>query len=301
LRGAAYSGFLQQSCTGCHSTVSDPALVADGVSCESCHGPASRWLSTHTRAGAQHAEEMQDTLSLHSRAKICAGCHVGPRQADERLYDVNHDLIAAGHPRLTFEFTAYLNSMPPHWRPSRTGWGIEAWTAGQAATAQASLKLLGARARGSNWPEFAEYDCYACHHDLQSGREAAGTALGKPAWGVWGYTLPRATAANLTPIRKEMVKPAPDPRVVEKLAAAAAESIQPVALGAETLEAALRAEMPAWRHWEEWAQAYLAARAIAQPSRRPALRELRALLEARDRFNPRDQELLTTVDELLKP
>jgi hypothetical protein len=33
--------------------------------------------------------------------------------------DVNHDLIAAGHPRLSFELSAFMATMPPHWTAHR--------------------------------------------------------------------------------------------------------------------------------------------------------------------------------------
>lgn len=300
--GLAYTESVKQSCTGCHATASAPSLIADGVSCESCHGPASGWLSTHTLRAAQRPKQMYGTLSLASRANICTECHVGPRKVDGHLYDVNHDLIAAGHPRLTFEFTAYMHSLPPHWRPERTGSGIPAWIEGQAATARASLKLLEERAKvGPVWPEFAEYDCYACHHDLQSGRQSAGTRLGRPEWGVWAFALPRDLADKLKPTRDEMTKPAPDRELVKQLAATASSSIQLPAWDAIQLQAALRAEMPEWRHWEQWTQAYLAARAIALPGRETALRQLRALLEAPGGFNLDDPKLRTTANELLKP
>ena len=58
----------------------------------------------------------RDTKGLTNRAAICVGCHVGEHSADgQTVRDVNHDLIAAGHPRLNFEFSAFLDNMPAHW------------------------------------------------------------------------------------------------------------------------------------------------------------------------------------------
>ena len=116
--------------------------------------------------------------------------------------EVDHDLIAAGHPRLTFEFSAYYAMMPHHWQDvtaeqagksprDRPNWDyVAAWFVGRAATTQAALELLAARTRRPVWPEFAEHDCYACHQQLKDtgwrqepgGRQRNGKAL---PWNDW--------------------------------------------------------------------------------------------------------------------
>jgi hypothetical protein len=219
-------------CTACHSVPVDPktapaGLLADGVSCELCHGPAKNWLREHTETNwlaGYHAGEpnslakigMWDTRSLLTRAKICASCHVGDRQAGR---EVNHDLIAAGHPRLNFEFHAYLGVVPKHWCDApgaKAGFRTdrethaEAWAIGELTSAEAALRLLAERAAAAEkpsnsqveatsapWPEFAEYGCYACHHALDSKRRAAPKlGLEKPSpvakslpwtWGTWYF------------------------------------------------------------------------------------------------------------------
>lgn len=194
-----------QRCLACHATggigpTSVPAEVVrqDGVSCESCHGPAQHWLAEHTQYGwnnrsPQEKEQrgMRPTKELAQRAAVCVGCHVG---APGR--DMNHDLIAAGHPRLNFEFAAYLANMPPHWEEDVGGnFPARAWAIGQAATAKAAADLLAHRAGGgggSPWPEFSEYNCFACHHDLADEQwrqklPAGGRTPGSPAWGTWYY------------------------------------------------------------------------------------------------------------------
>jgi hypothetical protein len=160
------------------------SVKGDGVSCESCHGAAGRWRTEHYLAGWQQksieekkAYGMQPTKDLVERAKACAVCHVG-----DGVRDVNHDLIAAGHPRLNFEFAAFHDLVPKHWDEAaekRTYPDFEAriWVLGQLASAQAALELLAYRAENQQrpmdtrlskpWPEFAEYQCYSCHHDLQ--------------------------------------------------------------------------------------------------------------------------------------
>src|SRR5207244_3878357 len=51
------------------------------------------------------------TKNLAVRAGQCAACHVGSGAAD-----VNHDLIAAGHPRLNFDLAKYHAKLPHHWK-----------------------------------------------------------------------------------------------------------------------------------------------------------------------------------------
>ncbi len=191
-------------CIACHSVPRDPATVpigilADGVGCELCHGPAKDWIVRHTEkqwiesyhAGkAAPLPDMNDTRGLLSRARICADCHVGsPGDATQLARDVNHDLIAAGHPRLDFSFHAYLGVMPKHWSDIAAKPGspanqpafktdrethAEAWAIGQVVAAEAALNLLAHRAAMDDkvsacpWPEFSEYNCYACHHRLES-------------------------------------------------------------------------------------------------------------------------------------
>jgi hypothetical protein len=124
---------------------------------------------------------MTKLFDLGVRAETCAGCHIGAlRSFDIPLRDVNHDMIAAGHPRLNFEFATYLRKLPPHWKeknriantPRPAGFEAQVWLVGQAASAEASLKLLASRATSVGpasraGPELAEFNCYACHHDLK--------------------------------------------------------------------------------------------------------------------------------------
>jgi hypothetical protein len=176
-------------CLACHTTprtiadlTASPGLNQDGVGCESCHGPAERWLAEHTSVtwnakgiADREAVGFFDTKNLARRAEICADCHVGTHKghADGGPFpprDVNHDLIAAGHPRLNFELAAYLDNMPRHWveKNQQPDDPIRVWVTGQLVTTAAVFDLLIARASDSAapWPEFTEYGCFACHHSL---------------------------------------------------------------------------------------------------------------------------------------
>ncbi len=223
-------------CLACHTTPRPYSerdatawLNTDGVGCESCHGASERYLGAHTTGewkeknrGEKEASGLWNTKDLTRRARICTGCHVGEHSSDgPAVRDVNHDLIAAGHPRLSFELSAFLDNMPSHWRekdenadsrdPSRRAadFPARAWAIGRATTIEAALALLEKRvpeARGlpealveqgsaagkrtAPWPEFSEYGCFSCHHELRDqawrrGRQADGGAVGAPRWGTW--------------------------------------------------------------------------------------------------------------------
>lgn len=217
-----------RQCLQCHAHVAerndqhqDRFSLADGVGCESCHGPAQHWLSPHLRAdwrtlpAAEKAKlGWRDTQSLLGRARACVECHVGTAEAQ-----VNHDLIAAGHPPLRFEFNAYLSVLPPHWsverdRQRHPDLEIRAWKIGQAVSAQAALDVLAERAAHRNlpWPEFAEYDCSACHQSLRGERRQPRGKPGLLPWSTW--YVPRSLDVSFDALKKVMEHPLPDWRKV---------------------------------------------------------------------------------------
>jgi hypothetical protein len=122
--------------------------------------------------------------------------------------EVDHDLIAAGHPRLFFELAAYQRLWPRHWSPrgkaeSEDDFTARSWAVGQAVALEAVANQLAYRAVGAGaaaaagqphrWPEFAEFDCYSCHRSLGPVTGAmrepplARPRLGRPSWQPW-YT-----------------------------------------------------------------------------------------------------------------
>lgn len=186
---------LNETCLACHGNPPghfekskkndfvNTASPTNGVGCEACHGPAKNWLNEHRAYNWNSMSEKDKAKTgwvnlekLTDRAKVCADCHVGGPGKD-----VNHDLIGAGHPRLNFEFSAYMSkyaSGAAHWsvnedyarHQGENGSTYEAklWMTGQIVSARASAALLKQRAESKSapWPEFSEYSCYACHHDL---------------------------------------------------------------------------------------------------------------------------------------
>lgn len=162
-------------CLVCHALAVPKELrsasykVEDGVSCEACHGQAEGWLGTHIARGqaASLSMGMYDTRNLVKRAEKCVSCHVGD---DTR--NVDHELIAAGHPDLVFDFETYTAMLPPHWRTAPSdGVGGRAWAVGQVVALRESLQRLARRTQqhaAAAWPEFAEFECFACHHDVNN-------------------------------------------------------------------------------------------------------------------------------------
>ncbi|HSR66350.1 MAG TPA: multiheme c-type cytochrome [Acidobacteriota bacterium] len=159
-------------CLDCHAfklpSLRRSALYSDseGVGCEACHGLSSRWLGTHISAGERQAVSgMLDHSDLVKQAELCLSCH----QGDESK-QVDHRLIAAGHPLLEFELDTFQALMPPHWKASDQDWaGVRRWAVGQAVALRESMRLLARRARQagwSHWPEFADFECSSCHHSL---------------------------------------------------------------------------------------------------------------------------------------
>jgi hypothetical protein len=215
-------------CLACHSTpqaLHDPGSPlhreerSQGVGCEACHGGAERWLGPHTSAAwkqqsaaAKAQMGMVPLGDLTVRVETCAGCHVGaPAKDGLPARNMNHDMIAAGHPQLHFEIGTFIANLPKHWRGAAEGPDFEArqWAVGQVGTAGAALELLAHRAGTKElpWPEFAEFNCFACHHNLRDDaterwRQRRGygkRAPGSLPWGEWYTALLPALAKQQAP------------------------------------------------------------------------------------------------------
>jgi hypothetical protein len=292
-RGQSYLVALSQhGCLACHAATtagsSDP-LAATSLGCHDCHGPDQGWVAEHYLARWQQRavdrrrrSGMTDTQSLAGRAQVCVGCHIGA-SANEHgpLRDMNHDLIAAGHPRLNFEFAAYLANLPPHWseekdhqRLANAHDNVEAakWIVGQQVCATAAAGLLADRARRADdasqrgvWPEFAEYDCYGCHHQLASPstRPAGDRRPGQWQWGSWHFALRDAEGGDLASLKQVVERTLPDAAEVARLASQmqlSDSSDKPGSMLATLTERLSMAETDSW-HWDEWTQWYLGLRA----------------------------------------
>jgi hypothetical protein len=215
-------------CINCHALVlnSDKREIgkwahrlADGVSCEACHGPGEKYESAHHRPEWRtldpevKAREFGfiNVREAGAKTALCASCHVGDLAQGKF---VTHEMYAAGHPPLpSVEPYSLGLAMPPHWRPITAkkpevqkflGHDPEIRTIareivlGGLVAYRHSVDLLDqAASREETWPDFAVFDCYACHHDLKrkSWRQERGykSQPGRPAYRAWPDALPRAT------------------------------------------------------------------------------------------------------------
>ena len=147
--------------------------LTDGVGCENCHGPASAWLGPHTTRGWKYEKSIElglyDTRDLVKRSEKCLSCHLGTSEKT-----VDHELIAAGHPDLYFELDSFLSVMPPHWKEKDTdSWfAVRAMAVGQAVQLREQLKRVARESQNGIWPEYAELDCFACHHNLTAAKDS---------------------------------------------------------------------------------------------------------------------------------
>ncbi|HEY8020416.1 MAG TPA: multiheme c-type cytochrome [Thermoanaerobaculia bacterium] len=248
-------------CLACHTLVVPKARMAgrnleveDGISCESCHGPASGWLEGHRSESWTHADSvragMTDLRDLDTRARVCLSCHLG---TGDRTVD--HELLAAGHPVLSFELDNFTEGMPPHWLPWRDRrrregrpdtHGARAWAVGQVVAFREGLAELARRARSERWPEFSALECSTCHHSLAERRylTVRGGSLPADPPG-----LPRWSPARWAVLRHLVDAVAPEARAglqadVDVLAGQLARFGTPPAEVAETAERAARRAEP---------------------------------------------------------
>ena len=172
------------ACLACHSEVVPAAARGarfqqdDGIGCEACHGPASGWLATHDDGTpATHEQSLRAGLRALNepaeRGALCIGCHVG---SGDRL--ANHTMLAAGHPRLSFELDTfselwrtsggrehYRRSAEDNARRAEEG-ATQVWLTGLAVASLASVDQLQAGVGGAALPEFSAFNCYSCHRSM---------------------------------------------------------------------------------------------------------------------------------------
>jgi hypothetical protein len=306
-------------CLDCHSVAPHESRLAhghkfsmtDGVSCEGCHGPAEKWLDPHKRPDWEDIKKaygkeklaselgFYDTETLSTRARVCAECHIGSGDKE-----VNHDLMAAGHPRLTFEMSAYFDNLPAHWdvhteEAMHPNLDVKLWAHGQLAVAERTCELLEKRASDPYkvWPEFTETGCYACHHNLQpsSWRQERGFGTRRPGgypWGTWQFPVlemitPQLLPGEANPFLKEdgayrqlqnvMSRPIPNKGEVQEHTKVLmdelrelSDALEEKSYSEEEIRSLLQAvtgsegQNLVGRNWDAAAQVYLAAVALYQ-------------------------------------
>jgi len=180
------------ACLGCHSTPAASRgarfLAQDGVGCEACHGAASGWIASHYAVGASHAANVAAGMTPldrpQARASVCLDCHFGSARDGQF---VTHRIMAAGHPRISFELDLF-SSMQAHHdedadyaaRKGRTD-SLKLWTVGQAMAVERALTLYaGGKGTEGAFPEFYFFDCQSCHRRIYDQAERSKTWEANP-------------------------------------------------------------------------------------------------------------------------
>lgn len=208
--GLAEAAHEAKVCLDCHAhnpagPVADAHALSDGVGCEACHGPAERWIASHTEPAVTHAANLERGLYPASqplaRARLCLSCHFG--NADKY---VSHRLMAAGHPRLSFELETFTSLQPAHfavdadYRERKGEFGsVAGWAVGQAVAVSTQMAILldPVRGRDGVFPELTLFDCHACHRSMANARWAPRKQFGKSA----GPGLVRLNEAGMLMLR----------------------------------------------------------------------------------------------------
>lgn len=178
-----------------------------GVGCAACHGtykewvgehglpgePAQRWrtLSTKEKWESYGMTDLRDPVN---RARVCYSCHIGDMKEGKV---VSHAMYAAGHPPLPgIELATFQNAEPAHWwkatevplfkasPASAKPYNVDLQgladtktvVVGGVVAMRETLRLLAsqaeskpeANARAAVYPDYAQFECYACHHDLEA-------------------------------------------------------------------------------------------------------------------------------------
>ncbi|MEK7748133.1 MAG: multiheme c-type cytochrome [Nitrospirota bacterium] len=208
-------------CLACHTSngptqqAVESDLRREGISCEGCHGPAGGWIVNHIEKEWTHDQSvragMTDLRNLKKRAETCLACHLGNAEKT-----VDHELIAAGHPRLIFELDNYSEAVPPHWKPliykrekrdmQKTD-AIHAWAVGQAVAFRQEMLQLARQAQSANWPEFSQMDCATCHHSLDNSgwrqEQPHPVKAGFPKWSPARFIMLRHIVSVVAPEKQD--------------------------------------------------------------------------------------------------
>ncbi len=180
-------------CVGCHveqaAQHSAQFQLSDGVGCESCHGAAGGWLSTHDGPRVTHADNVAHGMIAlddpKTRAGVCLDCHFG--SADDTQF-VPHRLMAAGHPRISFELDLFSDlqrhyDLDSYYAAKKPIAGsAKMWAVGQAMALERALTLYSSR-RGTGsgvFPELYFFDCQSCHRAISSDEDWRPRAVGNP-------------------------------------------------------------------------------------------------------------------------
>ncbi len=227
--------------------------LSDGIGCEACHGGAENWLSTHynlptvtheanLNAGLYRSENVAD------RSELCLSCHLGTRDKF-----ATHRIMAAGHPRLAFELDTFTElwrtaGRQPHYRVDadyreRKG-GVNhayTWAAGMLAESRQRLALINSSKLDGDgmFPEFAFYDCHACHRSMKTVQwrplpRHGGVGPGEPFMHDGTLVMSMALARAISPTDGDVIESG-----LVAMHRASSDSVEAIRAAAQQLDASL--------------------------------------------------------------
>ncbi len=229
-------------CLGCHALhlgkeqLAPKAKydVADGVSCDSCHGPAGDWLEGHdkgAKGGWPHEKSvglgMYDTKDVLKRAELCVSCHLS----------IDAEMVAAGHPTMIFELDSFSQNQPPHWKDQKEWFGPLAWGTGQAVALKESGEQLAARLQ-KNAPEPLTKESY----DQTRGHAISLRPLLAQVDAATGKTLESQVAALTESFGKDKGKAQAAASSIAKIGGDLSKKLSQVKFTKETVLAVLKAQ-----------------------------------------------------------
>ncbi len=220
------------SCEGCHAPAGEAKAGGDMKGWYVPHAQKDAWrfLSAEDKLDKFGFVNIRSPMT---RTRLCLSCHLG-NAAEGKI--VTHEMYAAGHPPLPgFELETFANQMPKHWREfhkkadgvrdeflkrnaddiyGRESYKLDNLHETRAALVAAlvafseNLKLVSSLAEQlqmpvikPDWPELAQFECFACHHDLKDKswrqrRTVRGTP-GRPMLRAWPTVLAKLALKTL--------------------------------------------------------------------------------------------------------
>lgn len=214
------------SCEGCHAPSGDTATAENktaGWYMPHAQKDPWRFLSEKDK---QDKFGFASIRSASARSRMCLSCHLG-NAAEGKI--VTHEMYAAGHPPLPgFELASFAAQMPKHWRDfDKKADGVRSefleknaddsygrstfkpdnlhetnsvliaalvsFSENVRLTASLADEQSKPPVAKPDWPELAQFECFACHHDLKDRswrqRRTLRGAPGRPLLRAWPIAL----------------------------------------------------------------------------------------------------------------
>jgi cytochrome c553 len=223
------------NCEGCHSPSGDAVVNPEANKGWFVpHVTKEKWRFLSAKDKLEKYG-FTDIRSPSARTRMCLSCHLG-NVAEGKV--VTHEMYAAGHPPLPgFEMETFAYQMPKHWRDFHEKtptvreeflkkseddvYGRDTYKLDNlhqtnvvlvsALVAFSENLKLGANLADTaaampvakpDFPELAQYECFACHHDLKDRswrqRRALSGAPGRPLLRSWPTVLTKLALKRLS-------------------------------------------------------------------------------------------------------